>query len=69
MKITWYGTATIGIDDGKTKLLFPCLSLISVDVTKRGYFYVFKSYERRYVVARNNAATNYTHLEFCAHYP
>ncbi len=22
MKITWYGTATIGIDDGKTKLLF-----------------------------------------------
>ena len=22
MKITWYGTATIGIDDGKTKLIF-----------------------------------------------
>ncbi len=22
MKITWYGTATVGIDDGKTKLLF-----------------------------------------------
>ena len=22
MKITWYGTATIGIDDGKTRLLF-----------------------------------------------
>ncbi len=22
MKITWYGTATIGLDDGKTKLLF-----------------------------------------------
>lgn len=22
MKVTWYGTATIGIDDGKTKLLF-----------------------------------------------
>lgn len=22
MKITWYGTATIGIDDGKTKILF-----------------------------------------------
>ncbi len=22
MKITWYGTATVGLDDGKTKLLF-----------------------------------------------
>ena len=22
MKITWYGTATIGIDDGKTKVGF-----------------------------------------------
>lgn len=22
MKITWYGTATIGLDDGKTRLLF-----------------------------------------------
>ena len=22
MKITWYGTATIGIDDGKTRLIF-----------------------------------------------
>ena len=22
MKITWYGTATIGIDDGKTKIIF-----------------------------------------------